>query len=82
MILDDLSEDNYGTSVTLPDKSTITSIKKGKLPINGLSNNARKTKVFDNLNQSLLSLGQLCDDNCKVVQTKKNYVHIKIIKKF
>ena len=35
MILDYLSEHNYGTSVTLPDKSTITSIKKGKLTNDG-----------------------------------------------
>ena len=34
-------------------------------------NDARETKVLDNLNRSLISLGQLCDDNCKVVLTKK-----------
>jgi hypothetical protein len=71
MILDDVSDEPFGTSVTLPDKSTISSIKKGNLPFTALSPKARETKIFKDLNHSLISLGQLCDDGCKVILTKQ-----------
>ena len=57
MILDDLTDEPKGTSATLPDKSTITSIKSGQLPLSGLSSQAKETKVFSDLNHSLISLG-------------------------
>ena len=63
IILDNVSDDDNAPSVTLPDKSTITAIQRGNIPVPNLSSNATETKVFADLNHSLISLGQLCDDN-------------------
>ena len=82
IILDNLSDDDNAPSVTLPDKSTITAIKRGQIPVPNLSSNATETKVFTDLNHSLISLGQLCDDNCDILLTKENYLLTKIIKRF
>ena len=60
-----------GPTVQLPDNSTLSSTKCGSLPIPTLSTNAKRTYVLKNLkNASLLSLGQLCDDDC-IVQLRK-----------
>ena len=71
MVLESVTEDNNSTTVTLPDTSCITSIQKGTLPLDNLSSTAKETKIFPNLNHSLISLGQLCDDNCEVILTKE-----------
>ena len=63
--------------MTLPDKSQILSVQRGKLPIKGISDNATETRIFNDLNHSLISLGQLCDDDCKVILTKKKLVAYK-----
>ena len=37
-----------------------------------LSQHATNTKIVPNLNYSLISPGQLCDDNCIIILTKHN----------
>ena len=53
------------TIVQLPDDSTMSSSHDAELPIFVLSKHAKKVRIFPNLaSSSLLSIGQLCDDNC------------------
>ena len=64
--------------VILPDNSELTSTHKGLLPIlsNEISQQAKTSTILKNLNSSsLISLGQLCDDDCKVLLTK-NKIHV------
>ena len=66
-----------GTTVHLPNLETITSSAAGFLPLHtSVSTAAKLTHVFDDLHSaSLLSLGQLCDDGCKVLLDEKN-IHV------
>ena len=58
--------------VMLPDGNNIQSTKKGLLPIPGLSDVAATAHVFKDLHSaSLLSVGQLCDDDCLVLFDKE-----------
>jgi hypothetical protein len=68
--LDKVTNATTPIAVTLPDKTQIVSIQRGQLPIKGLSDDAKETRIFKDLNHSLISLGQLCDDNCKVIFNK------------
>ena len=53
--------------MALPDGSIIRAHETGELPIKKLSTKATTVQVFKNLtSSSLLSVGQLCDDGCKV----------------
>jgi len=58
--------------VVLPNNDTIAVTKQGILPINpSISPARRQASVLPGLaNTSLLSLGQLCDDNCTIALTK------------
>ena len=57
--------------VMLPDGNNIQSTKTGLLPIPGLSDVAATAHVFKDLHSaSLLSVGQLCDDDCLVLFDK------------
>ena len=58
--------------VTLPDLSTIQATAEGKLSIHPvLSEQATTAHIFDDLtNTSLLSVGQLCDDDCTAIFDK------------
>ena len=66
-----------GPTVYLPNLQTITSTVSGLLPINhNISQQAKLTHIFDELHSaSLLSLGQLCDDGCKILLDKQ-YTHV------
>ena len=62
-----------GPPITLPNDSTIQTSATGNLPIQHLSQNATKTYLLQDLNKTnLISLGQLCDDGCHILLTKKN----------
>ena len=64
--------------VLLPDASTISSDEKGTLPLWDLSTTAKTAMVLPQFRSlSLVSIGQLCDDNCKVLLTKKKLYAIK-----
>ena len=58
-----------GPTVHLPNGDIITATHQGLLPCSEkLSHQAKITHVFDDLQTtSLISLGQLCDDKCKVL---------------
>ena len=77
-VLDAVHPDPIGTSVILPDKSSLTSVASGHLPLpTEFTPASTRTEIFDNLQSSLVSLGQLCDDNCTVVLTKGTLCAIK-----
>ena len=71
-----------GEHVLLPDMAEITATTKGSLPIEGVTETARETLVLPKLgSSSLVSLGQLCDDGCKVELTKTDLTVFKKGKK-
>ena len=62
-----------GPPIKLPNDSTIQTSATGNIPIQHLSPNATKTYLLQDLNKTnLISLGQLCDDGCHILLTKKN----------
>ena len=68
-----------GPTVHLPNGETITSIKHGFLTnCSKLSKAAKKAHIFRDLHTaSLISLGQLCDDNCQVFLDKDRLIVLK-----
>ena len=68
-----------GPPVTLPDGDKIKPSQKGTINLsNNLSLQAQEATVLKNLtSSSLISLGQICDDNCTIILNKKNLVAIK-----
>lgn len=60
-------------AVTLPNANSISSETKGELPLsNKLSSRAKEAIVLPQLqSSSLISLGQLCDDDCDIHLNKK-----------
>ena len=44
----------------------MSSKQEGFLPVDKLSKEAQQTRLFDNLRTPLVSLGQLCDDDCEI----------------
>ena len=71
-VLRNVTNDTQGPTVMLPDMSTIKATKKGTIPLMGLSSKATTTHILPNLKSaSLLSMGQLCDDGCKIELTKE-----------
>ena len=77
--LQDLRPNTSSPSVTLPDKTTLTPTHTGTLKISPhLSTRAQTATVLPGLkSSSLISMGQLCDDNCNVLLTKTNMYAIK-----
>ena len=65
---------NPPTTTFLPDNSYIQAHLQGKLSKPFSSDKATNTKFFDNLNHSLISLGQLCDSGCTIVLTKNDLI--------
>lgn len=61
-----------GPKVNLPNGTNLKVVLTSKLPIHKfLSNKAQQGHVLEGLrNPSLLSIGQLCDDDCVAVFTK------------
>ena len=62
--------------IMLPDGDFITGNTKGDVPLHpAISNKARQAKILPNLkSSSLISLGRLCDDDCKVELTKTDLI--------
>ena len=65
-------KEQAGAPVTLPDKDIILPTHTGTLQLSShLSDKAQQTTVLPGLkSSSLVSLGQLCDDECKIMLTK------------
>ena len=68
----------------LPNQNTITATHKGNMIMNEqLSQTATQAFVYPKLtNESLLSIGQLCDDNCLAIFSKRNIYVIKTKKSY
>ena len=68
-----------GPSVLIPNGDTIASTKKGILPLSdNLSKVASTAMILPGLEgASLISIGQLCDDDCKVFLDKKTLLAVK-----
>ena len=67
-----------GPPVSLPNSDLISSNEAGWLPIPKLSKEATHASVLPQLKtSSLISLGQLCDDDCTVLLHKKKLFAVK-----
>ena len=69
--------DPDGSTVTLPNASTITANHLAQLPLsNKLSPQAQQAHVLPGLtNSSLISVGKMCDDDCDVI-FRRNEVQV------
>ena len=58
-----------GTTVQLSNNETMSATRTGNTPLEiSLSAHAKKVHIFDGLHSdSLISLGQLCDDDCVAI---------------
>ena len=56
--------ENDGVSISLPNGNTMTSALSAELPYNTFSSTARQATLFPTITENLISVGQLCDDNC------------------
>jgi len=62
-----------GPTVRLPDNRQIKCTAIGNLPITTMSSRAKQSYIMPDLHSSsLLSIGQLCDENYSAVFTKKH----------
>ena len=68
-----------GPYVQLPNNEMIASNERGQIPLsNTLSKNAKNAQILPKLaSSSLISLGQLCDDDCIIMLHKKVMFAIK-----
>ena len=68
-----------GPNVTLPNNMSIRSTEKGNIPFSSkLSESAKDASILPGLeSSSLVSLGQLCDDDCEILLNKKSLFVIK-----
>ena len=75
-VLQDIKQDK-GISVTLPDDDVIESSHSAQLPTKfSLPQSATKTSILPKLaSSSLISIPQLCDNNCECLLTNKS-LHI------
>ena len=77
-VLNSVRTEPIGTSVILPDQSSLTSVASAHLPLSTeFTPAATHTEIFDNLQSSLIFLGQMCDDNCTVILNKEKLFAIK-----
>ena len=77
-VLSDI-ENSLGPSVMIPNGATIASTKKSILPLSDkLTKEGSTAKILPGLSSaSLISLSQLCDDDCKVFLDKKTLIAVK-----
>jgi hypothetical protein len=63
----------FGPTAMLPDSTNIQATHNGQLPLHhSFSAKAKTVHIFDGItNASLMSIGQLCDDDCVDVLDKK-----------
>ena len=82
-ILNNVHKNNNGPTLILPNLQTIKAKSQGTLPIS-LSRDSTTVHIFDDddlRNASLISLGQLCDDDCTVHLDKNKLLVFKNKKK-
>ena len=77
-VLCNLQQLKNGPVAKLPDKSTIKASHSGLLAFKFVTDKAKQSLIYPHLtNESLLSMGQFCDDDCIAVFTKTNVYVIK-----
>ena len=74
----DIVELKNGPKALLPNDQTIQASCEGHLSFDKISRHASKAFVYPDLsNESLLSIGQFCDDDCIAIFTKTNVYIVK-----
>ena len=69
--LKNVTPEDSTTQVSLPDSSTLQATHKGYLQFpSPINRQATQTIILPTLHNNLLSVGQLCDDNCTVTFNK------------
>ena len=65
-----------GPTIQLPDASTLKATQTGQLPLsNLLSQQGKQAAIVPGLQSaSLISIPQLCDDDCEVLLNKKKFM--------
>ena len=77
IILNNIKKVANGVKVHLLNNDILESNMTGTLPIPGLSTTAKEVQVLPSLtNTSLLSVGQLCNDNCTAIFTPTEMIII------
>ena len=77
-ILKNVTKIKNGAKVHLPNNAVLESMMKGTLPFPGLSNKATEVQILPTLtNTSLLSVGQLYNNNCTAIFTPTEMIIIK-----
>ena len=71
-----------GPIANLPNNAIVTATKRGLIPLhNTFKKKTCEALIFPHItNASLISVGQLCDDNCLVLLTKNYFLSLKILK--
>ena len=72
-ILKESNKITHGPQVLLQNGADLRIVQTGNIPIHhSLSSDAQKAHILKGLrNSSLLSIGQLCDDDCVAIFTKR-----------
>ena len=76
-VLTNVKKTRDGPTLQLPNNKTMSVTRTGNIPLaSSLSARAKKLHIFDGLRSaSLISLGQLCDDDCVAI-LDKNEINI------
>jgi len=76
--LTNITDLSNGPNATLPNDDVIQATCEGFLPFKNLAKQATKAFIYPDLsNESLLSIGQFCDDDCIAVFTKTSVYIVK-----
>ena len=71
LILEEAENNDDGPEVLVQDTATLKATMKSQLPLGyAVITRTKETTVFDNLQSSLISLCQLCDNFCKIMLDK------------
>ena len=83
LVLINIKDTHNGLTVHFPNNATMNTTKTDNIPLSrSIRNHANKTHIFDSLHSaSIISLGQLCDNDCIAI-LDKNKINIIKDKKF
>ena len=77
-ILKNIQKITYEIKLHLPNNDVLESNMRGVLPVQGLSSTAKEIQILPSLkNTLLLSIGQLCNDNCITIFTHTDMLILK-----
>ena len=61
-------------NMILPNSSQMASTHQDHKPLQNLSSQSKRVEIFPNLPSSLISIGQLCEDECIVTFDKHKFI--------